>query len=777
MSDIPKPIFERAMKGLKILLFLAFWAGGSLVFGQNTDSLLQVTQTSNDPAARASAYQLLSRSYRNINLDSSAMFIDLARKEARAAGDKALYYRIENSAGALSWMQGDLKKADQTFRGALKYWESQKDSNEISRLSLNIGTVCQAQHKNEDAIHFYRKAYSIATQQRNKLIQAQSSGGIGIVFFQMREVDSMNYYHKRTLGFFREMNDSTNLGRTYTNLGLYNSELGNSFEARENYLKALDYLEGSSETGLIGNSNEGLGSLEFRTGNYDKAVKYFLTARKYYEKLGWKVKIASLNVKIGSCFDTWGRTEAARAYFRMAYESAAELKEYNIQAAALASLAGLNLKAGAPAKAIDQYRESISISQKAVVQGDNFSNHLGLGRAFHQLGQEDSATSYLSQALADARDRKNETQSGAVFLEMARLKLDKQLYPACLQLLDSSETWYSITRQSQGIHDVNLLRSQCYEGMGDFVKALNASREADRWRDSMFTQSSTEQLLELEARYWSERKEYSLELATKNEALRAAEAERALEATSRLAAQRNMLLLAFGFLIVLALLLYYLAAQRRKNRYKLRVSEMRLQTMRAQMNPHFIFNALGSVQMLINTQNVKEANLYLSKFARLLRGIMETSSKTSLTVEQEKEVLELYIELEALRFKFNYEILVDENLESSMVQIPAMVIQPFVENAIKHGMQGVAGKGRLLVQFLDRDQDVLCIVEDNGVGREAAAKNSRPNLSGLSISTGIIRERLRLMSPSRTDRLKITDVMSPEGDPCGTRVEIYLPKI
>lgn len=749
----------------------------SSVYSQNLDSLFHVVDTAQDLSDQAKAYRALSRAYRNINLDSADLFIKKSSTAAKASGDQTLYYLIQNSVGALHWMKGDLPAAEKTFATALRYWEKKQDTLEISRSLLNLGTVCQSQFKNEAAIQHFRKANAIAHKQGNILIEAQSNGGIGIIYFQMKEVDSMNYYQRKALDGFILLNDSTNIGRNFTNLGLYNRELGQSYAARENYLTALEYLKNSTETGLIGKCNEGLGNLEYRTGHYDRAVTYFLNAREAYESLGWDLRIAHINVEIGLCFDTWNRRKTAREYYRMAYNSSKELGELRVQSSALSNLASLELKENKPKLAISLFRESTRIDEQSAGYEVTYSNLVGIGQAFHKLKEMDSAEIYMNRGLKKAIQAKHERGAGQTYFHLAELYLDQEQYGKCLSFLDSSEVWFSTTHQSDGIHDVNELKSKCYEQMGDFVNALHASREADRWRDSLFTQSSTEQLLELEARYWTERKEHSLELAQTNEALRTAEAEAAKEASSKLAAQRNMLILALIFLVIVGALVFYLLTQRRKNRYRLQVSEMKLQTLRAQMNPHFIFNALGSVQLLINTQNVKEANLYLSKFARLLRGIMETSTRTDVTVEEEKEGLALYIELEALRFKFQYNLLVDPTLEADTVRIPSMVLQPFVENAIKHGLQHKKDKGKLTIQFQDHGSEVQCLIIDNGIGREAAGTRPRHSLENLSISTKLIRERLRLMPPARPDRLTITDLKTETGEAAGTQVEILLPKV
>lgn len=149
-----------------------------------------------------------------------------------------------------------------------------------------------------------------------------------------------------------------------------------------------------------------------------------------------------------------------------------------------------------------------------------------------------------------------------------------------------------------------------------------------------------------------------------------------------------------------------------------------LQSLRREMNPHFIFNSLNSVNHFIATSNELEANQYLTKFSKLMRGVMENSTDDFIPFQQELDLLQNYLALEKTRFtdKFDYEIEVDESLNMHSLQVPGMLVQPFLENAIWHGLRYRTEKGFLKLSFEKNNQYLKIIIEDNGIGIEESKK-------------------------------------------------------
>lgn len=207
------------------------------------------------------------------------------------------------------------------------------------------------------------------------------------------------------------------------------------------------------------------------------------------------------------------------------------------------------------------------------------------------------------------------------------------------------------------------------------------------------------------------------------------------------------------------------------------LKDSQLTALRAQMDPHFIFNALNSIQDFIVQEDKRSANHYLSQFSKLMRNILNISDKNKISLKKEVDYLKLYLSLEALRFEetFNYIFEIDENIDLESIYIPSMLIQPFVENSIKHGLMHQNGNKTLIIRFLKEEDHILCEVEDNGIGRQKSREiNLRNSKIYKSKALSLTKERIDLLNSADTDKLhlEITDLKDPTGIPSGTKVMI-----
>ena len=241
--------------------------------------------------------------------------------------------------------------------------------------------------------------------------------------------------------------------------------------------------------------------------------------------------------------------------------------------------------------------------------------------------------------------------------------------------------------------------------------------------------------------------------------------------------------------VALALLLLGIVAYRRRIRVINQRSQLEAESLkqkeialRAQMNPHFVFNAMNSIQQYILLDNQDGALTYLSKFSKLIRRILENSRQAVIPMEQELEALRLYLELEKLRVgeKFHYEIEVDPELEPDFVVFPGLVLQPLAENAIWHGiLPNKQKKGNLVVKVMQVGDDIVAEVDDNGVGRKASRKAQSADLRSDKTSMGMenIRDRLRIFGQThgKEVEMKIEDKHDAAGQPAGTRVILQFP--
>jgi LytS/YehU family sensor histidine kinase len=201
-----------------------------------------------------------------------------------------------------------------------------------------------------------------------------------------------------------------------------------------------------------------------------------------------------------------------------------------------------------------------------------------------------------------------------------------------------------------------------------------------------------------------------------------------------------------------------------------------MKALRAQMNPHFLFNSLNSVKMLINKGNSADAKSYLTKYSKLIRQILEYSREKFIRLDEEMEMLSLYLDLEQVRFKnFEYTIDVAPGLEADFIEIPPMLLQPFVENAIWHGLMNKPDDPRNLSIIVHQEKsNTVIIIEDNGIGRkQAQLLKSRKGSQRESLGLRIGQERIDILKEQYGDgaKMQIIDLENPTG----TRVVISLP--
>jgi len=216
--------------------------------------------------------------------------------------------------------------------------------------------------------------------------------------------------------------------------------------------------------------------------------------------------------------------------------------------------------------------------------------------------------------------------------------------------------------------------------------------------------------------------------------------------------------------------------EHQKNRMEKTILQLEAKGLRAQMNPHFIFNCMNSIKQLIQQKEEDKAIIYLTAFSKLIRTIFHNSDKKEITLHDEIETCRLYVQLESLRFsnKFNYQFIIDETADLKSVMVPALIVQPFIENAIWHGIMPKKDEGNLIVQISKTENTITCIIEDDGIGRKISMQNKSNHAHSTHQSKGmqLTQARLELSNVlnQHNSRVEIIDKTGNTGDPEGTKV-------
>lgn len=322
-----------------------------------------------------------------------------------------------------------------------------------------------------------------------------------------------------------------------------------------------------------------------------------------------------------------------------------------------------------------------------------------------------------------------------------------------------------------------------YYDNGDYKNAYLSYRESFRLKDSLSNESSIRELALMESRYEFDKQHTTDSINHYHETLRL-EAEHQNELLRNKVQTRVMLSVALLLILIGVIMFFFYKTTKENEENKLRnkALETERSLLRTQMNPHFIFNALNSVQSFIVGNNAQDAVRFLSKFAKLMRMILNNSMVQSVTLSNEMQSLGLYLDLERARFgnKFNYKIDIDDNVEEDLVCVPPMLVQPFIENAIIHGlMHKTTDDGLITIKISENDENsLICQVTDNGVGRKAAAELEKNNeRKHKSVGMQLTRDRLRDLNSEANAQMSctITDLEDEVGNALGTQVTIIIP--
>jgi hypothetical protein len=314
-----------------------------------------------------------------------------------------------------------------------------------------------------------------------------------------------------------------------------------------------------------------------------------------------------------------------------------------------------------------------------------------------------------------------------------------------------------------------LYKYQLAMAVGKSAEAVGFLKLHFQYRDTLLAYQRGQQLELLMAEDEADRQQLKIETLARD-----------IEMNRLKLSRSRLIFIGTGAGILLISLILLLFFQRMKLKAEQRSVSMEQRLLRAQMNPHFIFNSLASIQNFMINEDPDQASIYLSRFSQLVRNILDNSAAEHVSLEKEINTIENYLELQKVRYagKFDYRITVDEQIDPENMLIPPMLAQPFIENSIEHGIRHKETTGLIEVFFLLKAGMVRFIVEDDGVGREKAQEiESQQRSRHRSMATSITRDRLDNINQKlkRKIRMEITDLKDPSGRGCGTRVEFGIP--
>lgn len=538
-------------------------------------------------------------------------------------------------------------------------------------------------------------------------------------------------YHDTALRISIEMSDTIMMIISFNNQGVVFRRLDEPQLALESHLNALQLAEMCfhKDNLLLINgkcvAENGLGNLNISLGNYEKALDYFNRAIKVEIKNNNKLGIAINKNNIGECYKYLEDYETALKNYRDSYDINLQIQSLDGQGICLNSIGEVFMKLNMPDSAFFYFHKGMNIFHEV---GDAMYlglSHKNIGSAAIQLRKDSLARRNLNKCLAIAKS------IGSKYLAEQ----------ACFYL------------------------SELAELQGDNTEALFQFKQYALWKDTLLNERNSKFITEIQTKYQTERQNHKIDLLN-------------LENNTKSKQIKLFLILLIAIIVVFVLLIILWYQQRRNAKFE--NTELKQKVLLSQMKPHFIFNVLGSIQSFILKNNPEKASGYISDFAMLTRSVLENSETDLVSLKEEVSALEHYIKLEQMRFAnaWDFVISVDSDVDEYWVMIPPMLIQPFVENAIKHGLCNMEKGGHLFVVFSMEKKNLKIVVSDNGMGITKSLQN-RENKKHESMAMKIFYQRQKIFHKQHGSRieLNIVDRSSLDSTISGTEVIIIIPNV
>ncbi len=446
------------------------------------------------------------------------------------------------------------------------------------------------------------------------------------------------------------------------------------------------------------------------------------------------------------------------------------LKDYNTLAQIYSGLGFSYMKVEKLSESVVSYLRTIDICEIFGFKMRLAWYYLHTGNAYSALGKFKKAGKYFKKAITDTPEDPSQYARAGASANLGQIYFIRGNYKSALSMYDYAERLYS---QRQGLDDdfnfsiLERYRAHLYAELGDDRKTLEHYRTALDYAMKSNDYKQMSAIYKDLADFYEEQKDF----------------KKAYEFHTKYTSSRDKFINEERNKAITELEVKYETEKKERETefLRLQTTELQLKALRAQMNPHFIFNSLNSIQGYITGDNPELAAVFFAKFSRLIRNSLEFSEFDIIPLEDEIQFLEDYLELEKERFKgdFDFSINIDEDVEEDIMGIPPMIIQPYIENSIKHGVRDVKN-GFVSISFeMEDEENFICIIEDNGVGRDVASDRQKEyqDKSHRSMGTMITQERLGLFNNSADKKLstKTFDLKDTEGNPSGTRVEVRIP--
>lgn len=522
-----------------------------------------------------------------------------------------------------------------------------------------------------------------------------------------------------------------------------------------------------------GNALNLIGNVYFRLGDFPIAIEYYFSALYFSQVNSNLMALSSASNNIGNVYFSLRKYEEADKYYQTAILIKQKLGDLEELPSCLINAGNVKMLLEDYENSEKYFRRALLISKSTGNQFRALSSMVSLGILFERIEKQDSAFAYFEKAMHEIDTNQLSIEYIMTLRGLGALELNDEKYISALNYLEKALFLSEQANLTNITADIIYLLAEASEKAHIPERAMKYYKRLNQLNDSLFDTELSEKLSQYEASYESILKKKTIEMQ-----------ELEIKAGKRVNDFLKWLIIIISVsLISIAISIFRVF--RNKNKYQRqvlesRIHEVRLQALRAQINPHFVSNALNSIQNFFINGDLEQATDYLADFGSLIRMVLDNSNKSFIPLSDEVSFLKLYIKLEQLRLNghFSFEVEVDSLLQDTSLLVPPLVVQPYVENAIWHGLSHKESKAHLLVKYIGASKDIRVIIEDNGIGmnksRELYLQYSKKRKS---YAMSINKERIKLFQEyfQRDLSTKITDLCTDNSS--GTRVEILIPGI
>lgn len=597
---------------------------------------------------------------------------------------------------------------------------SLNDSNIVTLLT-KFATVYHV-NDGERATKYANQALALGQKIGFKRGIAKSYLVKGLIYYVKGDYLKAVEEYNRSLKIRIEINDFGGLYKCYLNIGNSYILMGNYPEAIRNYLTALKAVEQSKDTTMIASLLSNLGIVYYYQSQPDSALAYYHRSLELNTKIHDIEGIVNNYQNIGGVYYFLKKYEESISWHQKVIDSAPMVNDKSLLASAYANMGNAYFKLQNYTEALRLFNESVILNKEINSQSNLADAIIGIGKVNYGLKKYPAAKTQM--------------------LEGLNLSLQTGAKP------NQSEAYEYLTKIDSA--------------MGNFKGAFEYHKLFVAVRDSLIGKEKSEKILQERMQYEFEKKEA---LTAAKQAIKDALAKEEIS-------KQKQIKIGIAVLSVLAILILLLLYFRRKEKHITEVNKLVNKTLRAQLNPHFIFNALGSIQTFVN-EHPNMAENYLAKFAKLMREVLENSDLEFISLEDEFEMLKKYMDLEKLRVKqgFEYEIIIDENIDQHAVKVPPLIFQPIIENAIWHGVANSIEQGRIIINIKLTGNFLKVTIENTGNSKSTTDKNKGYAIKKKSYGLQIVKDRLAMLSKERKRKATLENKLQESG----MQVIVHLP--